>query len=154
MIGKVKDFFGIEGTQVELQLSAAPRRGEQCLRGLILLSSLRPQTVTGLHLRLEERYARGRGDERLINTYLLGELKSQEPIELAARELVELPFELSFSERLSPAEAQARRSPVLRPLQYLAAKALDVQSTYTLHCDVHVRGLTLQPRTTLPVHFE
>ena len=111
MIKRVKDYFGIEGVRLAVpEASLHVDREAGLLSGTLSLSSLREQAVTAITLSLRERYQRGRGEEQLIDTYELGDLTQQRRLTIAAEELVELPFELSFAERLSPLDDMVKKS--------------------------------------------
>jgi len=67
------------------------------VEGLIRLESMHPQVVTRIRLALIERYARGRGKDRLVDEYLLGELIIDEEIAVHSDEPVEMEFALPFA---------------------------------------------------------
>lgn len=153
MITRVKDFLGIEGVRLELILNEEPSLESGKLHGIVRLSSLRRKEVTQLSLRLDERYERGRGDEKLIDTYTLGALDTDNLIEVMSDQQVDIPFELIFSRRLSPIERAARRSPLLKPATYLIKLAGAAQSTYVLRAEATVAGTSLHPQARLDVEF-
>lgn len=149
VIGKVKDFFGIEGVQLALSVDPKVKLSSGSLAGVLTLSSLRAQKVTMIHITLEERYQRGRGEDKLIDTYILGELITGEELVINANEQVELPFVLGFAERPTALDKLTGTSILLRPLNFLARKTIGASSIFTLRASAKVVGVKLQPECKL-----
>jgi len=149
MVGKVKDFFGIEGVRLELFVPEDFKLSTGKIKGTLKLSSLRSQTVTALSVELRERYTRGRGDNKLIDTYVLGYLRESRDLDVAANEEVFLPFELCFAERRTAIDDFSKRSPLLKPLGKLAKLTAAASSTYTLVGSALVKGVKLSPEVKL-----
>ncbi len=59
MIGKVKQWLGIEGVKLELMLPEEVYEKSGFVVGKILLQSMNAQTVSSIKLVLIERYSRG-----------------------------------------------------------------------------------------------
>lgn len=153
MIGKVKNFLGIEGLQLSLAVNAKVRLSEGKLHGVLTLSTLRTQKVSSLHITLEERYQRGRGEDKLIDTYILGELFSTEELLINANEQVELPFELCFAERPTAIDRITSKSVLLKPISFLAKKTIGASSQFTLKAAAKVAGVKLHPETKLVLNL-
>lgn len=149
MIGKVKDFFGIEGVRLELFVPDDFKLSSGKIKGTLKLSSLRSQKVKALSIELRERYTRGRGESKLIDTYVLGYLRESTDLKVAANEEVFLPFELCFAERHTAMDNFSSRSPLLKPLGKLARFSAGATSTYTLVGTALVKGVKLSPEVKL-----
>lgn len=151
MVGKVKDFFGIEGVRLELFVPEEFKLSSGILKGTLKLSSLRSQTVTALSIELRERYSRGRGESKLIDTYVLGYLRASQELVVKANEEVFLPFELCFAERSTAIDTFSKRSPLLKPFTKLAKMTNAASSTFTLVGSALVKGVKLSPEVKLPL---
>ncbi len=149
MIGKVKDFFGIEGVRLELFVPADFKLSSGKIEGTLKLASLRAQTVTALSIELRERYTRGRKENKLIDTYVLGYLRESTEIKVAANEEVFLPFELCFAERRTAIDDFSKRSPLLKPFGKLAKFSAGASSKFTLVGSALVKGVKLSPEVKL-----
>ena len=96
MIGRVKKWLGIEGVKLEIVVTPEHRRRTGKIEGRLRFQSLNAQTVTSIRIALVEKYTRGRGKEKLIDEYELGEINLKQTIEVPAEEIVEVPFSLPF----------------------------------------------------------
>jgi hypothetical protein len=145
MIGKVKKWLGIEGVKLELVLPDEVASDGRALRGKILLMSLNPQTVTGIKLVLIERYARGRGKEKLIDEYELGQVYLDRTCEVPAKEVVELDFELPFSIIKSGIEEFGGRNFLFGGIARAAKFVQGAKSEYRVEAEAKVKGVALNP---------
>ena len=67
MIGKVKQWLGIEGVKLELLIPEGQTLAKGSISGTMRFQSMNPQTVTGIRVVLIERYSRGRKEELRID---------------------------------------------------------------------------------------
>lgn len=147
MLGKVKDILGIEGVKLDLVLPEQININEGVLQGTIQFSSMRSQTVTAIKIVLIERYSRRRGEERLTDDYLLGEMYVEQEIPIPISKTVEVDFELPFSVSRSEMDELANRNLFFKGLVGLAKKASGVQSDYRVEAYAKVKGTALNPYT-------
>ena len=145
MLNRVKDYLGIEGIRVELVLEDPVVRSSGKIRGRVKLSSHREQRINALYLTFTERYARGRGQEKLIDEYTLGRLRLKIDAVVPAKKPVQVPFLLEFVTANSPIESWAEKNPLARPLSFIAKKVRSVSSQYYLRCEADVPGTALNP---------
>lgn len=153
MVGKVKDFFGIEGVRLELFVPEDFKLSSGVVKGTLKLSSMRAQTVTALSIELRERYTRGRGESKLIDTYVLGYLRESRDLKVAANEEVFLPFELCFAERQTAIDSFTKKSPLLKPFSKLAKMTNSASSKYTLVASALVKGVKLSPEVKFTLDY-
>ncbi|MCB0582129.1 MAG: sporulation protein [Phaeodactylibacter sp.] len=145
MLGKVKKWLGIEGVKLELILPEEVDADSGEILGSIRFQSLNPQTVTSIKIAFIEKYARGRGKEKLIDEYELGASEIHQVIEVPAEEAVEVPFQLPFSLVRSNVDEFGRRNFLFGGLA-LAAKALrGVNSEFRVEAEAQVAGVALNP---------
>lgn len=145
MIGKVKQWLGIEGVKLELVLPEEVDSREKVVRGSIRLMSLNPQTVTGIKVVLIEKYSRGRSKEKLIDEYELGHTFIDRTYEVPAEEVVELDFELPFSIVKSDMEEFGNRNFLFGGIARAAKLMQAVRSEYRVEAEAKVKGVALNP---------
>lgn len=145
MIGKVKQWLGIEGVKIALELPELIRAEARVVEGLIRLESMHPQRVTCIRIALVERYGRGRGSDRLIDEYVLGELIVEEEIAVDPSRPVEMEFSLPFAPLHAPIDALEQRSVWARPVVRLAKWLHKVEASYRVEAEATVEGTALNP---------
>ena len=96
MIGTVKKWLGIEGVKLELILDEDAAIQPGMVSGLIRFTSMHSQVVTKVKVVLIEKYSRGRGKEKRVDEYELGNLELQEDISVIAGEEVDVEFTLKY----------------------------------------------------------
>lgn len=145
MIGRVKKWLGIEGVKLELLLPEQLESGENVLSGRVRLQSLKPQVVRRIRIILIERYRRGRGREKLVDEYELGQVQLEHRLEVLPGETRELPFELPFELTQSNIDDFGRRNLLFRGLAK-AAKAVNAAgSEFRVEAEAEVEGVALNP---------
>lgn len=145
MFGKVKKWLGIEGVKVEIVLPEDTRLRDGVVEGRLRFRSMNTQTVTHIHLALFEKYSRGRGSEKLIDEYKLGEIELNETFEVPEGEVVEIDFELPFKLVRSEMDEFGSRNFLFRGIASAAKYANAVKSEYRIDATAKVRGTALNP---------
>jgi sporulation-control protein spo0M len=146
MFGTVKKILGIEGVKLELIVPAETSQATKTIEGIIKLTSLSDKNVIeSIDLSFVEKYARGRGERKLINEYILGELTLSQTITISKNDVVEVPFILTYITGKSAMDKMGDNNFLVRGLVSLAKKASAVSSTYTLRAEAKVKGTTLNP---------
>ncbi len=145
MLGKVKQWLGIEGVKLELMVPDEYPRDAMLIKGVIRLQSLQPQTVTCIKVVMIERYTRGKGAEKRIDEYELGTFVSDQLVEVPANEPVEVPFSLPFRVYLSEIDELEAQNVVFKGLAFVAKKLRSVSSVFRLEAEAKVRGVALHP---------
>ncbi|MEM7298128.1 MAG: sporulation protein [Bacteroidota bacterium] len=145
MIGKVKQWLGIEGVKLELDIPEGQALANGSISGNIRLHSMNPQTVTGIRVVLIERYGRGRGEERLIDEYELGSMELKETFEVAPDSPVQKPFHLTFEALESDVDRWGNRNMLNRQFAKAARWVRKAQSQYRVEAEAKVKGVALNP---------
>ena len=146
MLGKVKQWLGIEGVKLELILPPGfnPRQGS--VSGTVRLTSKHPQRVAAVKIVLVEKYARGKQDQQLVDEYELGRLLLTDLIDVPGEGVaVDVPFYLKFSEVTSAVDEFGAKNPVYGGLAWAAKKLRRVRSEYRLEAEAQVQGVGLNP---------
>jgi hypothetical protein len=146
MFGSVKKILGIEGVKLELIIPLEISKESLNIVGTIKLTSLSDnQLIESIHLTMVEKYSRGRGENKLINEYTLGEMTLNNPIKISKEDIIEVPFEMSFISGKSEMDRIADSNFFARGIVGLAKKLSAVSSVYTLRAEAHVKGTKLHP---------
>lgn len=146
MLGKVKEWLGIEGVKLELVVPPDFNVNQGTLEGTIRLRSMRAQTVTAIRLDLIEKYSRGRDEEALVDEYNLGTLTINEKFDVPAEgEPVDVPFSIEFAAVNSPVDDFAQKNFVFKGLAWVARKTRNAVSEYRLEAEANVKGVALNP---------
>lgn len=146
MLGKVKEWLGIEGVKLELVVPEKFSVNQGTLTGTIRLRSMRAQTVTAIRLDLIEKYSRGRDENALVDEYNLGTLTIKERFEVPAEgEPIEVPFELEFTSINSPVDDFGQRNVLFQGLAWVARKTRNAVSEYRIEAEANVKGVALNP---------
>lgn len=145
MIGKVKNWLGIEGVKLELDIPDTAVQEVGTIIGRIKFYSLREQTVRGIKVALVERYSRGRGSEKLTDEYQLGMVEINKTIQVPANEEVEIKFALPFTIVKSDVEEFGDKNLFFKGLSKVAKRINSVKSTYRVEAEADVKGVALNP---------
>lgn len=146
MFGKIKKILGIESVKIELIIPESINKNALILQGEIKLTSLSDDNkIEKIHVKLTEKYARGRGNDQLINEYLLGEITTKPNISIGKQDVIDVPFSLDFIYVESEMDKIGSSNIFTRGIVGLAKKIRNVKSEYFVTAECYVRGTTLNP---------
>lgn len=145
MLNKVKQWFGIEGVKVELLIpeTANIKQGE--IKGQLKFSSLNPQNVNNINLKLIEIYTRGRGKNKVTNEYLIGKKEIKKSFAVPSDTFIFLDFKLPFELLKSEIDEMGDKNILLGGIAKLAKLSRGVTSTFRVEVEVDVKGTGLSP---------
>ena len=153
MIKQVKQWLGIEGVKLELEIPENQPLSKKKLTGKIHFQSMHTQTVTEIRLVLIERFSRGRGEERLIDEYELGSVQIKEVFKVEPGELVIKPFHLSFETLESEVDQWGNKNILNQQLAKAARWVRKASSQYRIEAEARVKGVALNPFDKKEVRF-
>ena len=145
MLKKVKDWLGIEGVKVELELPEEFRLRDELIEGVIRITSQSDQHVEKATISIKEKYKRGRRKSKLIDEYHLGKEEMDLGVSIAKDEIIERPFQLKFSPLKSPMDRWGDKNFLYKGLSSLAKLAKNAHSSYEVVVEITVRGNKLMP---------
>ncbi len=151
MFGKVKKWLGIEGVKVELLLPEMVFEQVGAVSGQLVFHSKNQQTVRRVHLKLVEKYSRGRGEEKLVDEYLLGEITLNQRIEVPAEDAIAVDFTLPFTLHKSSVDEFGEKNFLTGGLVSLAKKMRAVHSEFRMEAEAEVEGTALSPFDRKPI---
>jgi hypothetical protein len=144
MIGKVKQYLGIEGIKISLEIPEIIDKRKGFVEGNIVLTTKNTQTARAFEIRLIEKYHRGRRKSKLINEYELGRISLKKNVVVSANTTEKIPFKLPFQLGESRMD-QMEYNLFLRGLVKIAKFANAVKSEYRLEAEADVVGTALDP---------
>lgn len=153
MFGKIKNWLGIQGVKVEIEVNDEISSTATSIDGSLLFYSKRPQVVESVSIQLIEKYTRGRRKNRLINEYVLGEMNYSKAIELPAEQFIELEFSLPFERLKSEMDRVSELNFITRGLVEVAKKIKNARSDYRIEVSAYVRGTAMHPLVKKAVYF-
>ncbi len=145
MFGKVKKWLGIEGVKVDLELNDPFSVKTALATGKILLSSMHEQTVTGIRVKMVERYTRGRGKNKLTDEYEIGSIELERKFIVPAEEIIEVDFELPFELTYSEMDELQQSNVLMGAVVGMAKKLQNVNSEFFVIAEANVSGTALHP---------
>ena len=146
MIGKMKQWLGIEGVKMELLVDDGFHPDMGTLQGRIRLRSKNAQTVTAIKLAVVEKYSRGRDAEALVDEYQLGTQTIEQVIDVPGEgQPIDVPFRIAFSPYRSPVDEFGSKNPLYQGLAWLAKKSRNAVSEFRVEGEAQVRGVGLNP---------
>lgn len=145
MFGKVKKWLGIEGVKLELVLPEMAFEEVGAVSGKLRFFSKNTQTVTQVRLKMIEKYSRGRGKERLVDEFELGEITMNQRITVPQDEPLEVDFTLPFKRVKSSMDDFGDKNFLTGGLVKLAKTVSKVQSEYRIEAEAKVEGTALNP---------
>ena len=145
MLNKVKNWFGIEGVKMDILLPDDIRSVDGLFSGILVFNALTTQEVLNVKVKMVERYGRGRGSERLVNEYVLGELIIDKSIIIEANVETKLSFAFSFKYVTAPIDDFAKKNILFKGMVNVAKKMSKVNSEFRIEAEAKVKGTALNP---------
>jgi sporulation-control protein spo0M len=154
--GKIKQGLGIGTASVELDLPPFFKKDGESIKGKVTITAKSPQKVKTVIVRMYETYTTGRGEDKKVKEYKLGEvvLFDKAPFELKDAEVKEVDFALPFSMKLSSNQAMAQKDGVLGALGKAAVFASSEKSDYRITVTADLEGVALDPTDTKTIRPE
>lgn len=153
MLGRVKKWLGIEGVKIDVIVPEEFKKSDQQINGTLVFESMNDQTITNIRIVLIERYARGRGKERLVDEYELGRFSKSVRVNVVADKKIEMDFTLPFNIVQSEIETFGEKNILFKGLSKVANWSRSVQSIYRIEAEVKVEGVALNPACKKEVVF-
>lgn len=149
MIKKVKDWLGIEGVKIQLEVPETFKLSDNVISGNYIITSQSDQFIDSVRLILKEKYTRGRRKSKLIDEYILGEQIIDISEEIEKKDTMLHAFSLRFSPLKSPVERFGDKNFLYRGLTGMAKLIKNAKSKYSLTAEVIVKGNKLRPYDTV-----
>ncbi len=145
MFGKVKNWFGIEGIKVELNIPGEINEKLGVVKGSLLFSTMNEQTVSAVKVVMIETYRRGRKDMKRIDDYEIGRIVLTEEMTIYSNEPLSLDFVLPFEMQKSEIDEFGAKNFLAKGIASLAKRTRNVKSTFRVEVEADVKGTRLNP---------
>ena len=145
MLGKLKNWLGIEGVKVKLTIPSEVNASDGKIEGSLTLESLSEQKVSKVTVRIIEKYQRGRKKERLTDQYQIGEISFEQDLIIKSEKPLKLDFVLPFQLRASDIDDFGNKNILTGGLAKLAKMAYAVNSNFRVEAEATVGGVALNP---------
>ncbi len=146
MLGKVKQWLGIEGVKLDLILPADFHPQQGSFAGTIRLTSKNPQRVTAIKVVMVEKYSRGKDSSQLVDEYELGRHIITDLVEVPGDGIpIEITFRIPFKPIPSPVDEFGNKNALFGSLAWAAKRLRNVKSEYRLEAEAQVQGVGLNP---------
>ena len=154
MFNKVKKWLGIEGTRVRLYVLPSYPSDVETINGEIEVYSKRIESIKSIHVEFFEVYSRGRGEEKRINEYKLGEWHYHEPFEVSENFNKKMLFQLPFERINSPMDDRAAQNSLKKGLVSIMKSLKGVHSDFYLKGTAIIEGSSFYPSTKAKILFQ
>ncbi len=141
----IKQFFGIGGVKVELQIPPQAPKAGGMIQGNINLTAKSDQHILELEVKLVETWSTGRGEDKEEKEFELGKLNLPAPFDMKAGEVRQFPFQLPFQLIKSNNDQLKEKGGALGALGSVAAFADAEKSVFHVVADADVKGTALDP---------
>lgn len=153
-IDKIKQWFGIGGVKVKLQLpSTVIEKNKGQVTGSVVVTTKSNQHVNSIKVEFEETYTVGSGQDRKIQYITMGSFKS-EPFDLAAGETKTISFAFPFSHSMSMNQKMQEKGGVLGAMGSLASMADRERSSYAVKASADVQGAIMSGTDVVTVSLK
>lgn len=137
---------------MEIETPERVKLRDGALKGSILFQSINNKKVTYVKLTLIEKYTRGRGKNKLINEYKVGEMEVKETFDILANSQLRMDFTLFFTPSESEMDILGHNFLLKGPVA--VAKLLKgAKSLYRLEVEAKVPGTALNPFAKKEINF-
>lgn len=153
MIDRIKNWLGIEGVKIHLELPDTIRYDSGVIDGLLEFSTLREQEIQSIKFSLIETYRRGRGKEKRIDDHILAHEAKNVSIHITENSTYVYPFSISFTTLESRVDKLSHNS-LLKPFAGTLKWLNAAHSDYTLNVSVKVKGNKLNPHIKKEIEFK
>lgn len=151
MLRKVKKWLGIEGVRIDVEIPEDIFLREKKVSGSLVIESRQENIISEIRMSLIEKYSRGRGQNKLIDEYILGNITLDGPVIIEAGIPEIIPFDLPFSPLLSKMDKLGSSNILMKGLVSSAKFLRNVSSDYRIEIEADVPGMAISPLVKKPV---
>ncbi len=142
---KVKQFLGIVGVKVEIQVADTFSKTGSTIEGKVIITSKNQQQILSVEVGFEEVWRIGKGEDETMKTFDLGEWKYEQEFLMMPGETREFPFTLNYSMVKSENDRMMESSKVGKALGGLGKFMDGEKSNFWLKAMADVKGAAFDP---------
>ncbi len=150
--GKVKQWLGIGGVKLELQIPSTVGKKDTQIQGQLHITSKSDQIVKEIKIIVEEEWQTGRGEEKTRKTFQLGTIKLP-GFEIKTGESKSVEFTVPFELIKSNNDELKEKGGALGALGKLGAFAGGEKSDFFVKADADVQGTAFGPGDRKPIRL-
>ncbi len=142
---KVKQFLGIVGVKVEMQVDDTFSKTGSVIQGKVIITSKSDQQILAVKVSFEETWKIGKGESETVKNFDLGEWMSEQEFSIKAGQTKEFPFTMNYSMIKSENDRMAESSSVGKALGGIGKMLDGEQSVFKLIAMADVKGAAFDP---------
>jgi hypothetical protein len=154
MIDSIKKVLGIEGLKMDVSIEGKIDKNAGKVVGVIKLTTLRDTQVSGITIKVMEKYKRGRGKNQLVNEYVMGIKQLKQHISVKKNEEKFVDFEVPFQYVKSEMDQWQDQNFIMKGLISVAKKVKGVSSEFYVLAEAQEVGTKLSPHVIKPFIME
>jgi len=147
MIGKVKNFLGIESVKIKLEIPNEIPLDGTAFPGKVIFTSKTNQTVKSIKIKLIEKYTRGRRKKKLVNEYVAGVVEYKKPFYIEKDKEFAFEFILPYNIAQSEMDKIGSGNFITKGLVGIAKFLNNVKSEFRVEATAKVKGNAIPPLT-------
>ncbi|HEB62212.1 MAG TPA: hypothetical protein ENI82_03575 [Bacteroidetes bacterium] len=145
MIGKVKNFLGIESVKIDLEFPNKIPYDTSFLVGKVIISSKSRQTIKSITVKLIERYTRGRKKGKLINEYTVGIVEFKKAFKIEANKEMEFQFKMPINIVQSEMDKIGSKNLLSKGFVKVMKLMNNVKSEFRMEATAKIAGNAIPP---------
>lgn len=153
MLGKVKNWLGIEGVSIKIIDTQLDSDEPKVLTGLIMITSKSAQKIESIKITLKEKYSRGWRKSKLVDEFVIAEKTITINQEISEAEQIEVPFKIKYDLLKSEIDRLAEKNLFYKGVSKLAKLSKNTNSTYYLSIEGNIPGNRLKPFDKIEVEL-
>ncbi|HEX2622213.1 MAG TPA: sporulation protein [Phototrophicaceae bacterium] len=154
MFGKLKQFVGMVGIDVVLDIPDQLPLAATSLIGTIRITAKQDQHITTVKVGMKQVHQEGSGKESTNHEYNIGELVvTNQPFDIKNGETKEFPFTLNFTRRKTMDQQMSEKGGVLGVLGKVGKMMDNERDNFWVNAMADVKGAALDPNNVKAVRF-
>jgi hypothetical protein len=141
----LKNKLGIGGVKVEVRAPGQVAKADGKISGTVVLTTKSDQEVVGIKVKVLEVFSTGRGNEKEVKNFTLGQVSLPGNFTIKTGESKEVPFSVSFVTINSNADDLKEKGGALGAIGKLGAFANAEKSEYYVEAEADVKAAALDP---------
>jgi sporulation-control protein spo0M len=155
MFGKLKQFIGMVGVDVHLEIEQRLPLSTEMIEGVIHISAKQEQQITKVKATIRQAIMEGTDPNRSRRDYHIGEVTvSETPFTIKPGETKDFPFRLSFQRQRTMGQALSEQGGLMSALGTLGKIMDEERDEFWVNGIADVKGAALDPSDSKQVWFD
>jgi hypothetical protein len=154
MFSKLKQFVGMVGVTVELDIPGNLSKDATSLAGTVRVIAKQDQHITRVTANMKQTHTEGSGEKRVSSNYDIGEIIiTSQAFDIKAGETKEYPFTMEFRRRKSSDQRMAESGGILGTLGKISTMMDNEHDEFWVNAMADVKGAALDPNDNKKITF-